>query len=202
MNLDNKFPKALPELPFLGDDLEPYMSKNTLSFHYDKHHRAYVGKSNELIANTEFEQLTILEILKRSHGKPDLSALYNNVAQSWNHWFFWKGMKAKGGGAPTGEVAKIINDSFGDFEKFKTAFSQAGVTQFGSGWVWLVMETGGLKIMKTSNAENPLHLEVKPLLTMDVWEHAYYLDFQNRRPDFISSFLDHLVNWDFVNSNL
>ncbi|WP_420348063.1 superoxide dismutase [Pelagibius sp.] len=186
----------LPSLPYAQDALEPHYSANTLSFHHGKHHAAYVNKLNELIAGTADEGKTLEEIIASSTG-----GLFNQAAQVWNHTFFWNSMKPGGGGAPDGALAQAIDAAFGSLDAFKEQFKAAGVGQFGSGWVWLVKDNGGLKIVTSANAETPLTNGQTPLLTCDVWEHAYYLDYQNRRPDFIQSFLDNLVNWEFAAAN-
>ncbi|WP_299393654.1 superoxide dismutase [Pelagibius sp.] len=186
----------LPPLPYAQDALEPHYSANTLSFHHGKHHAAYVNKLNELIAGTADEEKTLEEIIASSTG-----GLFNQAAQIWNHTFFWNSMKPAGGGAPDGALAQAIDAAFGSLDAFKEQFKAAGVGQFGSGWVWLVKDNGGLKIVTSGNAETPLTDGQTPLLTCDVWEHAYYLDYQNRRPDFIQAFLDNLVNWDFAAAN-
>ena len=190
----------LPELPFAKDALAPHMSADTLDFHHGKHHNAYVIKGNELLEGADLkadslEQL-VMQAAKAGGG------LFNNVGQHYNHSFFWNSISPNGGGQPTGSVADAINASFGSYENFKAEFVGAGVGQFGSGWVWLAAEGETLKIVKTANADTPLTEGLRPILVCDVWEHAYYLDFQNRRPDFLSSFLDNLVNWEFANQNL
>ncbi len=190
----------LPELPFAKDALEPHMSANTLDFHHGKHHNAYVVKGNELLADATLDT-TDLEDLVRETAKIG-GALFNNVGQHYNHSFFWNSISPNGGGAPSGDIAARIDADFGSYENFKGEFIAGGAGQFGSGWVWLVADGGILKIAKSANAETPLTDGMKPILVCDVWEHAYYLDFQNRRPDFLSSFLDNLVNWDFANDNL
>jgi len=188
----------LPALPYAPDALEPHMSAETFSYHYSKHHQAYVTNLNKAIDGTDMEGKSLEDIIRSSEG-----GVFNNAAQVWNHTFFWHSMKPGGGGAPTGAIADKINEDFGSYEAFKEAFAAAGATQFGSGWAWLVLANGKLEVRKTPNAETPLtDAGVTPLLTMDVWEHAYYLDFQNARPGYISSFLDNLVNWDFANANL
>ncbi len=188
----------LPPLPYADDALEPHMSAKTFSFHYAKHHKAYVDNLNKMIDGTDFAGKSLEEVIKSSDG-----GVFNNAAQVWNHTFFWHSMKPAGGGAPTGAIADKINEDFGSFDKFKEEFAAAGATQFGSGWAWLVLKGGKLEVRKTPNAETPLTEDgVTPLLTMDVWEHAYYLDFQNARPKYIETFLNELVNWDFVNQNL
>ena len=188
----------LPALPYATDALEPHMSANTFSFHHAKHHNAYVVNLNKMIEGTDFEGKSLEDIIKTSDG-----GVFNNAAQVWNHTFFWHSMKPQGGGEPTGAIADKINEDFGSYAAFKEAFAAAGATQFGSGWAWLVLANGKLEVRKTANAETPLTDDgVTPLLTMDVWEHAYYLDFQNARPAYIETFLNELVNWDFVNQNL
>ena len=190
----------LPDLPFGKNALEPHMSANTLDFHHGKHHNAYVVKGNELLedAGLSADNLEALVIEAAKVG----GGLFNNVGQHYNHSFFWNSISANGGGEPTGAIADAINASFGSFDNFKKEFVAGGVGQFGSGWVWLVADGDTLKITKSANAETPLTDRLKPLLVCDVWEHAYYLDFQNRRPDFLASFIDNLANWDFANQNL
>jgi Fe-Mn family superoxide dismutase len=193
----------LPKLPYSNDALSPHISAKTLDIHHGKHHQAYVTNGNKLIEGTEFANLPVEDIVKQTAGKADKAGVFNNAAQVWNHTFYWHSMKPGGGGKPTGDIAKKIDQDLGGYDKFVELFSQAGATQFGSGWAWLVLENGKLAVKKTPNAETPLsQAGVTPLLTMDVWEHAYYLDFQNRRPDYIKTFLEHLVNWDFANENL
>ncbi len=193
---------ALPALPYADDALSPHISAETISFHYGKHHNAYVVKLNELIQGTEHEKQSLEEIIMASSGKADKAAIFNNAAQVWNHTFYWHSMKAAGGGAPTGAVADKIKADFGSVEEFNKQFTAAGAAQFGSGWAWLVLNNGKLEIVKTPNAETPITQGKTPLLTMDVWEHAYYIDYQNRRPDYMNVFLKSLVNWDFANRNL
>ena len=192
----------LPALPYPADALKPYMSAETFSYHHGKHHAAYVANLNKLIEGTELANKSLEEIIKATFGDPDKVGIFNNAAQVWNHTFFWESMKPGGGGAPTGPIADKINADFGGYDKFVEAFKTAAATQFGSGWAWLVLDNGTLKVTKTPNAENPLVHGQVPLLTLDVWEHAYYLDYQNRRPDFISAYLEHLVNWDAANARL
>jgi Fe-Mn family superoxide dismutase len=192
---------TLPELPFAKNALEPHMSAETFDYHHGKHHNAYVVKANELIQGTGLEDLPLEDVVRQAKAK-GLGPLFNNVGQHFNHSFFWQCMKPQGGGEPTGALLEKINASFGSFDKFKEDFVNGGIGQFGSGWVWLVENGGKLEIVKTANAETPLTEGKKPLLVCDVWEHAYYIDFQNRRPDFLKSFLENLVNWDFVASNL
>ena len=190
----------LPALPFASDALEPHMSADTFSYHHGKHHKAYVDKGNELLADAKLTASTLEELVIASAKVG--GALFNNVGQHYNHSFFWNCLSPNGGGAPTGDIAARIDADFGSYDAFKKEFVAGGVGQFGSGWVWLVSEGGKLKVVKTPNAETPLTNGATPLLVCDVWEHAYYLDFQNRRPDFLTSFLDNLVNWDFANQNL
>ncbi len=191
-----------PPLPYDFNALEPYMSAKTFEFHYGKHHAAYVTNLNKLVQDTEMADKSLEEVIKASFGDSSKTGIFNNAAQVWNHTFFWNCMKPSGGGQPTGELADHINTAFGSFDKFKEEFKNAAVTQFGSGWAWLVKDGDTLKITKTPNAENPLAHGQTALLTVDVWEHAYYLDYQNRRPDFVQTVLDNLINWDFVTQNL
>ena len=190
----------LPELPFAKDSLAPYMSSETLDFHHGKHHNAYVVKGNELLEDAGIDADNLEDLVKKCAEKG--GPLFNNVGQHYNHSFFWNSISPNGGGAPSGELAAAIDASFGSFDNFKTEFVNDGVGQFGSGWVWLVADGDSLKVVKSANAETPLTDGLKPLLVCDVWEHAYYLDFQNRRPDFLASFIDNLANWDFANQNL
>jgi Fe-Mn family superoxide dismutase len=192
----------LPALPYSYTALEPYISKNTLEFHHDKHHAAYVNKFNAAVDGTELANKSLEDVIKVLSEDGTQVGVYNNAAQAWNHTFYWNSMKPNGGGQPTGALAEKIKSDFGSFEQFVEAFKTAGATQFGSGWAWLVLENGTLKVTKTLNADNPLIDNQTPLITMDVWEHAYYLDYQNKRPDYITAFLEHLVNWDFAAKNL
>ncbi|MBD0334092.1 MAG: superoxide dismutase [Cyanobacteria bacterium Co-bin13] len=192
----------LPPLPYAYDALEPYVSKSTLEFHHDKHHAAYVSKYNEMIQGTEFESKPIEEVIKAIAGNPDKQGMFNNGAQAWNHTFYWNSMTPNGGGTPSGDLAAKIDADFGGFDKFAEAFKNAGATQFGSGWAWLVLDNGTLKVTKTANADNPLTHGQVPLFTMDVWEHAYYLDYQNSRPNYMDAFLKNVVNWDFAAQNM
>ena len=192
----------LPALPYDLDALEPHISRSTLEFHHGKHHAAYVTNLNNLVAGTDLEGKSLEDTVTAVAGDTAKAGIFNNAAQVWNHSFYWQCIKPAGGGAPTGELAAKIDADFGSFDAFKEQFKTAGATQFGSGWAWLVLDGGTLKITKTANADLPLAHGQKALLTMDVWEHAYYLDYQNRRPDYMSTFLDKLVNWDFVAANL
>lgn len=192
----------LPPLPYEYTALEPHISKRTLEFHHDKHHAAYVNNFNAAAKGTDLDKLSIEAVIKATANDASKAGIFNNAAQAWNHTFYWHSMKPKGGGTPTGELAKKIDSDLGGFAKFVEAFKAAGATQFGSGWAWLVLDAGKLAVTKTPNAETPLTKGQVPLITMDVWEHAYYLDFQNRRPDYITTFLEHLVNWEFAAKNL
>lgn len=192
----------LPDLPFAKNALEPHISARTLEFHHEKHHNAYVTKTNGMIEGTDLAQADLETIIKKSANDSSKMGLFNNAAQVWNHSFYWQCMKPGGGGSPSGKLGEKINADFGSIGAFIKDFSDAAATQFGSGWAWLVEDNGKLKVAKTANADTPLVHGWKALLTIDVWEHAYYLDYQNRRPDYIKVFLDHLVNWDFVESNL
>lgn len=189
---------TLPNLPYDIAALEPHISAKTLTFHHGKHHQAYVTNLNNLIQNTELADKSLEEIIHATAKNPDKAGIFNNAAQVWNHTFFWNCMKPKGGGQPTGDLKTMIEKAFGSYETFAADFKQAAVTQFGSGWAWLVVEKGELRIMKTSNADLPMVHGTTALLTCDVWEHAYYLDYQNRRPDYVDTFLSYLVNWDFA----
>ena len=195
-------PFELPPLPYSKDALAPYISANTLDFHHGKHHQTYVTTLNSLTKDLPLALKSLEEVIKEAAGDPSKASLFNNAGQVWNHNFFWNCMKPGGGGKPTGPVASAIDSAFGSYEKFAEEFKNACVTQFGSGWGWLAAENGSLKVAKTSNADLPLVHGQRALLTCDVWEHAYYLDYQNRRADFVQAFLDHLVNWDFVGANL
>lgn len=187
----------LPELPYPLNGLEPHISKETLEYHYGKHHRAYVNKLNELVPNTEFANLSLEDIIRKAPAGP----IFNNAAQVWNHTFYWHCMKPNGGGKPSGKLAEAIDKTFGSCDKFQQQLTEAGLTQFGSGWAWLVKtQDGKLEVVKTSNAGNPLTDKKIPLLTCDVWEHAYYIDTRNDRGKYINNFWQ-LVNWDFVAQN-
>lgn len=192
----------LPALPYAQDALEPHISANTLSFHHGKHHNTYVTNLNNLVKDTDLAGKSLEEIVKAVAGDAAKAGVFNNAAQVWNHTFYWHSMSPNGGGAPSGAIAAKIDEDFGSYDKFVEEFKAAATTQFGSGWAWLVLDGGKLKVTKTANADSPIAHGQTPLLTIDVWEHAYYLDFQNRRPDYIATFLDSLVNWDFVNQNL
>lgn len=188
----------LPPLPYSDDALEPIYSRKTISFHYGKHHKGYVDTLNKLTEGTDVANKSLEEVIKGAPPGP----LFNNAAQVWNHTFFWRSMKPGGGGAPTGELANKINLAFGSYEKLVEEFKAAATGRFGSGWAWLVVEGGTLKIVTTPNAETPLTTSAVPLLTVDVWEHAYYLDYQNLRAGYVQAFFDKLVNWEFAAANL
>ena len=191
---------ALPNLPFEKNALAPHISERTIEFHYGKHHNAYDVNTNKLIEGTDLSGQDLEAIITKTSKDASKASIFNNAAQVWNHSFYWNCMKPGGGGLPSGAIAKKIDSDFGSYDKFIEQFKNAGVTQFGSGWAWLVLKEGRLEIMKTSNADTPLAHGLKPILTVDVWEHAYYLDYQNRRPDYLGAFIDHLINWDFANS--
>lgn len=192
---------TLPDMPYAPSALEPHITANTLSFHHGKHHNAYVTKLNELVAGSDMESASLEDIMKRTAGDSSKAPIFNNAAQVWNHTFYWHSMTPNGGGEPTGALADKIAEDFGSFDAFKKEFHAAGMGQFGSGWAWLVLDGGKLKVTKTPNADCPLVHGQTPLLTADVWEHAYYLDYQNRRPDYLNTFLDSLVNWEFAAKN-
>jgi len=192
----------LPALPYVQNALEPYISAQTLDFHHGKHHNAYVVNLNNLIKDTPLASAPLQQIIRETAGDAARAGIFNNAAQVWNHTFYWNAMKPGGGGAPTGKLAAAIDQSFGSYAAFREQFKTAALTQFGSGWAWLVANGGPLKIVKTGNADTPIAHGQTPLITCDVWEHAYYLDYQNRRPDYVDAFLDHLVNWEFAALNL
>jgi superoxide dismutase, Fe-Mn family len=195
---------TLPDLSFPKNALEPYISARTLEFHHDKHHKAYVDNANKFLSGSPYESETSSEtIIQKAANNPKEISIFNNVSQAWNHAFLWNCMKAGGGKAPSGDISSKINSDFGSYEKFIEELKNAAATQFGSGWAWLALDsTNKLKVIKTANADNPLTQKMKPILTIDVWEHAYYLDYQNRRPDYVSAFIENLINWDFVNAQL
>ncbi|HVH45899.1 MAG TPA: superoxide dismutase [Labilithrix sp.] len=190
---------TLPNLPYSKDALAPHISAETLEYHHGKHHAAYVTNLNKLIEGKPEANKTLEEIIA---GSEIGTGVFNNAAQVWNHTFYWSSMKPQGGGQPTGDLLAAINRDFGSFDKFKEEFSNAGATQFGSGWAWLVLQNGKLAVTKTPNADLPMKHGQKALLTMDVWEHAYYIDYRNARPKYIETFLNSLVNWDFALANL
>jgi Fe-Mn family superoxide dismutase len=197
-----QFPFILPVLPYENTDLEPFMSAETFSYHHQKHHAAYVNNLNKLLhdSGNSLDNLDLEDIILSSHKKE--AQIFNNAAQVWNHTFFWHSMKKNGGGSPSAKLLQMIERDFESLENFYAEFKKAAISQFGSGWVWLVLDGENLKIEKTSNAETPVTTSQKPLICCDVWEHAYYIDYQNRRPDFVEIFLNKLVNWDFADENL
>lgn len=192
---------SLPPLPFDSKALEPHISANTLSFHHGKHHNAYVVNLNNLLEGKEQAALSLEDVIVWSSQDASRAGIFNNAAQVWNHTFYWHSMKPQGGGKPKGVLAEQIDRDFGSYEDFVTQFKQAAATQFGSGWAWLIWDGKKLSVSKTGNADLPMIHGQKAILTCDVWEHAYYLDYQNRRPDYVSVFLEHLVNWDFALAN-
>ncbi len=193
---------GLPPLPYHTNALEPYISSRTIEFHYGKHHQAYATNTQKLIAGTKLEKLPLKDIVQKSYGNKELVSTYNNAAQLFNHDFYWECMKPNGGGKPQGKIFQAIERSFGNFDAFVKIFSESAAARFGSGWTWLVKDGDHLKVISTGNADTPIATGSVPLLTIDVWEHAYYLDYQNRRADYIKAFMDHLVNWEFAAKNL
>ncbi len=193
---------VLPPLPFADNALDPVISANTLSFHYGKHHKAYVDNLNKLVAGTEFADLSLEQVIAATAGRADKAGIFNNAAQIWNHTFYWNSLAPKGGGEPPAALKQKIEASFGTLDACKQELATAATTQFGSGWAWLALDGDKLKVVKTANANVPLTEGMKPLLVIDVWEHAYYLDYQNRRADYVNAVLDKLVNWGFAANNL
>ena len=191
-----------PTLSYAENALEPFISAKTIGFHYGKHHVAYITNYNNLIAGTPLENLTIEEVIVQTAADPQKVGIFNNGAQAWNHSFYWNSLSPNGGGEPSGELAAKITQDFGSFDKFKEELKSAAATQFGSGWAWLVLDGGTLKVVKTGNAQTPATSGQKPILTIDVWEHAYYLDYQNRRADYVNAVLEKLINWGFAAGNL
>jgi len=192
----------LPPLPYAANALDPVISARTLSFHYGKHHKAYVDNLNKLVAGTKFANLSLEKIIAKTAGKATSTAIFNNAAQSWNHSFYWSSLKPKGGGEPPAVLKKKIEASFDTVDACKKELATAATSQFGSGWAWLVLDGTKLKVVKTSNADVPLTKGMKPLLNIDIWEHAYYLDYQNRRMDYVDAVLEKLINWEFAADNL
>ncbi len=195
-------PFVLPPLPYEQNALDPVISASTLGFHYGKHHKAYVDNLNKLVVGTEFADLPLEKVIKATAGHNDHAGIFNNAAQIWNHTFYWHSLKPSGGGEPSAELKKLMDSSFGGVDQCKKELSAAALGQFGSGWAWLVLDGDKLKVTKTGNAATPVTQGPKPLLTIDVWEHAYYLDYQNRRGDYVNALLDKLANWDFAAENL
>ena len=200
--IESASPHVLLPLPYAENALGPVISANTIGFHYGKHHKGYVDTLNKLIAGTRFEELSLEKIIVETVVQADQVAIFNNAAQTWNHTFYWRSLRPKGGGAPPAALQQRIEASFGSLDACKKELAAAAAAQFGSGWVWLVLEAGKLKVVKTGNAQTPLAKGVKPLLTIDVWEHAYYLDYQNRRANYVNAVLDKLINWGFAADNL
>ena len=192
----------LPSLPYANDALAPYMSSETLDFHHGKHHQTYVTNLNNLLKNHELQSSSLEDIVVKTSKDASMAGIFNNAGQHWNHILFWQCMKPNGGGSIPSELEGRLNSDFGSVEQFKEAFIQAGTTQFGSGWAWLAIDNGKLVVTKSPNASNPLVDGMKPILGCDVWEHSYYIDYRNRRPDYLKAFLDSLVNWEFVASQL
>jgi superoxide dismutase, Fe-Mn family len=195
-------PFDLPPLPYAEDALAPVISARTLQYHYGKHHKAYVDTLNKLVVGTPFAAMTLEGIIEATARHADHASIYHNAAQAWNHTFYWRSLQPNGGGTPAPALAALINASFGDIRTLKEELATLAAAEFGSGWAWLVLDDAKLKVVKTDNADNPLTSRMKPLLTIDVWEHAYYLDFQNRRPDYVKGVLDKLINWKFAADNL
>lgn len=200
--IENAATYTLPPLPYAENALEPVISAKTISFHYGKHHKAYVDNLNKAVAGTEFAGMPLEKIIVATAGKADKTAIFNNASQAWNHTFYWKSLAPKGGGEVPAALKQKIEASFGTVDACKKELATAATTQFGSGWAWLVLDGDKIKVIKTGNADSPLIKGMKPLLTIDVWEHAYYLDYQNRRPDYVSAVLDKLINWNFAADNL
>ena len=192
----------LPSLPYASDALAPYMSSETLDFHHGKHHQTYVTNLNNLVKDTDMQDSSLEEIVVNSSKDPSMAGIFNNAGQHWNHILFWQCMKPNGGGSMPSELESRITSDLGGIDQFKEAFIQAGITQFGSGWAWLAIDNGKLVVTKSPNASNPLVDGMKPILGCDVWEHSYYIDYRNKRPDYLKAFLDNLVNWEFVASQL
>ena len=192
----------LPSLPYANDALAPYMSAETLDFHHGKHHQTYVTNLNNLLKDNELQSASLEDIVVKSSKDTSMAGIFNNAGQHWNHILFWQCMKPNGGGSIPSELEARLNSDFGSVDQFKEAFIQAGTTQFGSGWAWLAIDNGKLVVTKSANASNPLVDGMKPILGCDVWEHSYYIDYRNKRPDYLKAFLDSLVNWEFVASKL
>ena len=193
---------TLPDLPYENNALEPHISSRTLTFHHGKHHNAYVTNLNKLIEGTDLASESLEDIIKMTVNDTDRAGIFNNAPQVWNHTFYWQSMKPNGGGLPSGDIAEKIVADFKGYDNFIEQFKNEGLTQFGSGWAWLVLKNDKLEVMKTSNSDTPIAYGIKPLLTVDVWEHAYYLDYQNGRGNYLDAFINNLINWEFVNSNL
>jgi superoxide dismutase, Fe-Mn family len=195
-------PHVLPPLPYADSALAPVISSQTIGFHYGKHHKAYLDNLNKMVADSPMADMTLEQVIKATAGAADKAGIFNNAAQVWNHTFYWNGLRANGGGTPGKELLARIEKDLGGYDALRKELFTAATTQFGSGWAWLVDDAGKLKVVKTGNADNPMIRGLKPLLTIDVWEHAYYLDYQNRRADYVNAVLDKLINWEFVAANL
>jgi superoxide dismutase, Fe-Mn family len=195
-------PHALPPLPYPENALEPVISANTIGFHYGKHHKTYVDNLNKFVEGTDYAGMPLEEIVLGAYGKPEAKAIFNNAAQIWNHTFYWQCLSPKGGGEPPAALKTLIEDSFESVDACKKELAAKAVSQFGSGWAWLVLDNGKLSVTSTGNAEVPLTSGLKPVLVIDVWEHAYYLDYQNRRPDYVNAVIDRLIDWDFALQNV
>jgi len=191
----------LPPLPYAENALEPVITATTIGFHYGKHHQGYIDTLNKLVAGTDDADLSLEKIIGSTAGRPEQTAIFNSAAQTWNHTFYWQSMRPKGGGEPPAALKQSIEASFGSVDACKKELASAAISQFGSGWAWLVLEGGRFKVVKTANADTPLTMDMKPLLAIDVWEHAYYLDYQNRRADYVDAVLDKLINWEFALQN-
>ena len=195
-------PHVLPPLPYADNALGNVISSRTIGFHYGKHHKGYIDNLNKLITGTVFADLSLEKIIAETSGKADQTEIFHNAAQAWNHTFYWHSLSPRGGGEPPTELKQRIEASFGNVDQCKKELAAAATTQFGSGWTWLVLDEDKLKVVKTANADLPLTKSITPLLTLDVWEHAYYLDYQNRRADYVNAILDKLINWSFASDNL
>ena len=195
-------PFQLPALPWQENALEPVISARTIGLHYGKHHATYVKKLNELVAGTRYAELPLEQVIAATAGNAETAKIFNNAAQTWNHTFFWDCLRPGGGGEPPRELARTLEQSFGDYSGFKEKFAQAAIDQFGSGWAWLVARGDKLEVISTSNAQTPVAMGATPILTIDVWEHAYYVDYENRRPEFVNAVIDKLLNWDFAMEQL
>lgn len=190
-----------PELPYAENALDPHISANTIGVHYGKHHATYIKKYNDMVAGTPHDDQSIEDVIVATANDPEKTGLFNNGAQAWNHSFYWNSLSPDGGGRPSGQIAGKIETDFGSYDSLKSELANAAATQFGSGWAWLVLDNGQLKVVKTANAQTPLTNAMYPILTIDVWEHAYYLDYQNRRPDYVAAVIDELLNWEFASQN-
>lgn len=193
--------QSQPKLPYAENALEPHISASTIGFHYGKHHATYIKKYNDAVTGTPYDDQKIEDVIVATADDPEKTAIFNNGAQAWNHSFYWNSLSPSGGGKPSGQIAEKIDADFGAYDAFKNELANAAATQFGSGWAWLALDNGHLKVVKTANAQTPLTNGMRPLLTIDVWEHAYYLDYQNRRPDYVAAVIDELLNWDFASQN-